>query len=266
MAVANKQIPTRMSPVVSEKAIELCLHTRNAVRVWFGRTKTKERYGIMGLPGFSAKMRILENNIRDDDPYAYYYYDVMFRAIEKTSREFDEIEADIDAILSTIPSALKVPDLTSNEPMVFDVNFSSRLGFKAMYQLIKADKICMKVLKAAHVDLISNSDKFRIANGLESKMRALFNLCYKYHNCDVTRDDMAANNQRARSAIDKMGVIPEGYLTGETAVENAPRLPDRLITQQLDAEVDFNESDVDELLQSINNDMDEVNTKLTGTN
>lgn len=251
----SQLLEKRVAPIVSQGQIELELHTKSALRLWFGRAKTKEKYGIMGLPGFSAKMRILENNIRKDDPYAYYHFDMMSKEIIALSKDYDEMDNDIEAILATIPSALKVPSVASINPTNFDINFASRLGFRAMYQLIKADNIAMKIIKAAHIDLLSVSERIKMLNLIEARMRATFNKCYKYVNCDVTRDDIAANNQRARNAIAKMGEIPEGYLTGEIVIENAPRLPDRLVKNQMDAEL--SEDDIELMLEEMS-DVDGV--------
>lgn len=245
----SKVLENRVAPIVAQGQIELELHTKSALRLWFGRAKTKEKHGIMGLPGFSAKMRILENNIRKDDPYAYYHFDMMSKEILSLSKDYDDMDNDIEAILATIPRALKVPSVASNNPTNFDINFASRLGFRTMYQLIKADNIAMKIIKAAHIDLLSVSERIKMLNLIETRMRALFNTSYQYVNCDVTRDDMAANNQRARNAIAKMGELPEGYLTGEIVIENAPRLPDRLVKSQLDA--DLSEDDIEKLLEEM---------------
>lgn len=245
----------QVSPIVGEGNIKLTLHTKSAINIWNGRAKTDTKYGLMGLPGFSSKMRILENAIKKDDPYAYYHYSVVQDAIAATSEQLDVLDRDIDAILALVPKALTVPDVSARKPMEFDILFASHLGFKAMYQLIKVDNIVMKILKAKHVALISTKEKVQYCNMAESKMRALFNVCYQYHFCDVTRDDMAANNQKAQLAISKMGELEEGYLTGETQVPNAPRLPDRRLATMQD---DLTESELATVLNELTSDFPEA--------
>lgn len=245
----------KVSPIVGDGNIKLTLHTKSAINIWNGRAKTDEKYGLMGLPGFSAKMRVLENAIKKDDPYAYYHYSVIQEAIHATSQQLDAMDRDIDNVLALLPNALQVPNVSAKVPIEFDILFASHLGFKAMYQLIKIDNIVLKILKAKHVALLSTKEKVYYCNMAESKMRALFNVCYKYHFCDVTRDDMAANNQKAQLAIMKMGELEEGYLTGETKVADAPRLPDRRLATFKD---EFTDAELDTVLTELTTDFPEA--------
>lgn len=179
------QTQSKASPITGEGNITLTLHTKSAIKIWNGRAKTADKYGLMGLPGFSGKMRILENAIKKDDPYAYYHYSVMQDAINETSSQLDNMERDIDNILAMVPKALKLPDVSSKQSIEFDILFASHLGFKAMYQLIKLDTIVMKILKAKHVAMITTHNKIDYCNKVESKMRALLNvLPISFLRCD----------------------------------------------------------------------------------
>jgi hypothetical protein len=46
----------------------------------------------------------------------------------------------------------------------------------------------------------------------------------QYRFTGVTRDDMAANNEKARSAIDKYGELPQDILEGRTRAKHAPKI------------------------------------------
>lgn len=218
---------TKVASLAAEAAMTLTLHTHSAVKVWAGRKKTDKQYGVMGLPGFVAKMRIIEDAIRKDDPYALYHFSVIQDAISAIEEEYAAFEQDINSIMSSVPKALTLPDVSSSKPAVYEIKFASRTGFSALYQLIKLDELVLKVLKAQHIAKISVKDKIKLCHVLESRIRRLFNLTYKYHFTDVTRDDMAANNAKARRAIELMGDLEEEYLTGEAEVENAPLLPEK---------------------------------------
>ena len=60
---------------------------------------------------------------------------------------------------------------------------------------------------------------------VEKRVRGVLHLVYKYRHTGVSRDDMAANNQRAQKAKELMGELEQGYLEGTTRSSNAPSLP-----------------------------------------
>ena len=53
-------------------------------------------------------------------------------------------------------------------------------------------------------------------------LRSLFGLAQRYRLAGVNRDDMAANNARAREAVDKFGTLPQDILEGTRRSQFAP--------------------------------------------
>ena len=216
----------RMGAIAAQGTIEIELATRPALRLWQGREKTEKRHGIIGLPGFSKIMKGIEAAIRADDPYADYHYSLIERAIDDLSVVLETEERDIsDFLKENVPSAMRLPDVGSENPTVVPVRFVSKLGFQLTYQVLKVDQIVLKVLSANHIGLLTNSMKFETFARLEKKVRSVMHLIFAYHNLGVTRDDMAANNQKAQMAVERMGQLDSGYLEGTTRSESAPSLP-----------------------------------------
>lgn len=216
----------KMAPIASTEDIVIELATRPALRLWEGREKTDDRYGILGLPGFCSRVRSIEQAIREDDPYADYHFSRIEEGIDHLSEDLEEELKDIKAyIAENVPTAMRLPDVASKNPAVVPIRFASRLGFQLVYQLLKVDQIVLNVLLANHIGLLPNKEKFQTIARVEKRVRGVLHLVYKYQHTSVTRDDMAANNQRAQKAKESMGDLEAGYLDGSTRSDNAPALP-----------------------------------------
>ncbi len=222
----TKEAKSKMASIAPTQDIEIELATRPALRLWQGREKTENRHGILGLPGFCSRVRSIEQAIRDDDPYADYHFAQIEEGIEHLSEDLDEELKDIKAFIDeNIPPAMRLPDVASKNPAVVPVRFASRLGFQLVYQLLKVDQIVLSVLLANHIGLLPNKEKFQTLARVEKRVRGVLHLVYRYRHTGVTRDDMAANNQRAQKAKELMGDLEVGYLEGSTRSDNAPTLP-----------------------------------------
>jgi len=218
----NKQ----MASVQPKSDIEIEIATRPALRLWNGRVKTDKKHGILGIPGFCKILKGIEQAIKDDDPYADYHYHATEQAITALKFDLDSQLKDMDEyIKDNVPPTMRLPDVGNKEPEIVPIRFASRLGFKLVYQLLTLDQVVLKVLLANHIGILNNSDKFDIIGKTEKRFRGVINTVFNYTHTGVTRDDMAANNQRAQKAKSIMGEIEKGYLEGTERSDNAPSLP-----------------------------------------
>ena len=223
MADSNSQ---KMAAIGAKQDIEIELATRPALRLWQGREKTQKRHGILGLPGFCKIVRGIEQAVREDDPYADYHYHRIEQAIDDLTFDLDSELKDIQSFIDeNIPPAMRLPDIGSKNPVVVPIRFASRLGFQLVYQLLKVDQIVLKVLLANHIGLLPNKEKFETLARVEKRVRSVLHMVFSYRHTGVTRDDMAANNQKAQKAKELMGDLEVGYLEGTTRSDNAPPLP-----------------------------------------
>tara|TARA_R110001592_G_scaffold316364_1_gene592789 strand:+ start:28294 stop:29148 length:855 start_codon:yes stop_codon:yes gene_type:complete len=226
MANQKGQRGAELGPIRTKTDITVDVATRPALRVWAGRDKTADKKGILGVPGFASITRTLEENVKLDDPYADFHYILIEEAIAKLRSELDqELEAVTSFLNEMVPPAMTLPDIGSNEPCVLPIRFASRHGFAMLYELLKMDKVVMKTLLANHIGLLNSEEKFKTLNRLEAKMRTALYTAYAYRVTGVTRDDMAANNQKAQRAIGMMGELKTEFLEGTTRSPNAPQLP-----------------------------------------
>lgn len=217
---------SKMAPISANADIEIELATRPVLRLWEGREKTPSKHGILGIPGFSKIMRGMEQSIREDDPYADYHYHTIEQAIDDLGYDLDNELSDIQTFLDeNVPTAMRLPDVSSKNPVLVPVRFASRQGFQLVYQLLKVDQIILKILMASHIGLLSNKDKFTALARIEKRVRRVLHMAFAYRHTGVTRDDVAANNQKARLAKEAMGELEPGYLDGSVRSGNAPTLP-----------------------------------------
>ena len=216
----------KMAAIGAKQDIEIELATRPALRLWQGREKTQKRHGILGLPGFCKIVRGVEQAVREDDPYADYHYHRIEQAIEDLTFDLDSELKDVQTFIDeNIPPAMRLPDIGSKSPVVVPIRFASRLGFQLVYQLLKVDQIVLKVLLANHIGLLPNKEKFETLARVEKRVRGVLHMVFSYRHTGVTRDDMAANNQKAQKAKELMGDLEVGYLEGTTRSDKAPPLP-----------------------------------------
>jgi integrating conjugative element protein (TIGR03761 family) len=247
--------PKKMAPIVATEDIVIELATRPALRLWMGRDKTDTKHGILGLPGFCSRVRSIEQAIREDDPYADYHFAKIEEGIIHLSEDLDEELKDIKAFIAeNVPTAMRLPDVASKNPVVVPVRFASRLGFKLVYQLLKVDQVVLSVLLASHIGLLPNTEKFQALSRVEKRLRSVLHLVYNYRHCGVTRDDMAANNQRAQKAKEVMGELEAGYLEGTVRSDNAPGLPSKRM-QTLGSELSKSASVKSQDIESENKDL-----------
>lgn len=267
MTQANQN---RMGSVTALTDIQIELATRPALRIWEGREKTPQRHGILGIPGFCKFMKGIELAIREDDPYADFHYLKIEEAISNLSFDLDSELKDIELFMKErTPAAMKLPSIGSKSPVVVPVRFASQVGFKLVYELLKLDQIVLKVLLTNHIGLLANKEKFDALDRLERKARAVINLVYAFRYTGVTRDDMAANNQKAVQAKGLMGDLESGYLDGSVRSLSAPALPARRLQtigknineiSKIESASGSESKDMSELSEAIDQILSDVNS------
>lgn len=204
------------------------LKTHQAMNLFQGRQKTAQKNGILGLPGFVTYVGQFSEAIKKDDPYADHIFYQIDQELESLKFDLElELKGIETLIAESIPEEMTLPETAVTNQQVLPIRFVSKLGFLALYQLIAADRIFTKILLANHLGILTSNDKFAAMHRIARRFRRMYHLVYKYQNTGVTRDDMAANNQKAQAAIKAMGKLEPEYLSGEKRSEHAPRLPER---------------------------------------
>ncbi len=209
----------------SEKTTTVKLSTYSAIRLYHGRPKSNNKSGIMGVPGFSSHMSSIEQAIRNDDPYADHHFMIIEKAIDDLRVDFENTYTEIDDFVKKNTKGMDLKKSVSTDPSIAPVKLASRMGYKLLFQVMKADETVLKVLQANHIGLLSNEKKFKTIAHIERAVRSVVHLVFSYKFTGVTRDDIAANNQKAIKARGLMGELEQEILKGEKRSAEAPALP-----------------------------------------
>ncbi len=202
---------------------EMVLHTKTAHRMFYGRRKdTKQGISaIIGLVRFALIVNKIHEAAAKDDPYA----DAVLIKIES---KLNAAEAKIKESLEALDNLLGDTDgITINKhesvrPVTVPLEFKTTYGFIAARIVNGFDKVVREALSARHAGLITPENWGYLAGTTGKMIRDAFWEATRWQNSGITRDDIAANNARARDVIEKFGKLPQSILEGSKRGQFAP--------------------------------------------
>jgi len=219
----SKKEPGSLS---SSQDMTVTLSSKPTVKLWHGRNKTEKHAGVVGFAGFSALLNKLGQAVSQDDPYADYHFHQVEQAINDLGNELSEISEDIEIQIERVTTdAASLPSLSSVQPVIVPVRFSSPLAYQLLYKLIAADKLIVRLQQATHIGVMPSTEKFSLVSSIESKFRSIMNKPFSYKHTGVTRDHVSSNAPQYVKAVKEMGPIDEAYLIGTLRSDFAPILP-----------------------------------------
>ncbi|MNR00870.1 hypothetical protein D3C85_1166580 [compost metagenome] len=121
-----------------------------------------------------------------------------------------------------MPSALSLGENMNVQPVKLPLFVNAQLGFLAVYLLADYDDLARKLILAHHTVLIDRSTLERWLNEGAHALRSLFALAQQYRYSGCTRDDFATKNAAARTALEKLGQLPQDVLEGTLRSRYAP--------------------------------------------
>ncbi|HBO3354325.1 TPA: TIGR03761 family integrating conjugative element protein [Pseudomonas aeruginosa] len=220
--MANEEKNLQLNLGALRSAMALTLHTHHASRIWHGRAASEGKSGIVGLNGFIAIANKVKRGSEQDDPYSDWW---MLRIEEKLAQTKDRLQAlreQVDQALADVPPALSLGENMNVQPVKLPLFVNAQLGFMAVYLLADYDELARKLILAHHTALIDRSTLERWLNEGAHELRSLFSLAQQYRFSGCTRDDFAAKNAAARTAIEKFGELPQDVLEGVRRSRYAP--------------------------------------------
>lgn len=214
--------PLQLNLGALRSSMKLTLHTHHAARIWHGRQASEVKNGIIGLSGFVGIMSKMKRGAEQDDPYSDWW---MIRIEEKLAASkvtLATIQEQLDQLMADLPQALSIGDNLNIQPVTLPLFVNAQLGFMAVYLLTQYDDLARRLLLAHHTALIGRRDMERWLDEGAHVLRSLFGLAQQYKYSGATRDDFAANNARAREALQAFGELPQDVLDGSKRSEFAP--------------------------------------------
>lgn len=201
----------------------LNLHTRYAAQLWRGRKPDSGKPAIRSVPHFGAILKTITRAAGADDPYADWYLLQIQEKLEAGRQKMQALEEQVEQfVLNRVPAEVSVADSLSQRAVVVDVHFESPLAYWMAYLVADYDRVVRRVQQALHFGLLPRAQSEVLMQEGAKIVRSLLSALDHWKFTGVTRDDMAANNQRAIKALDVMGSCPEAVLGGELRSLFAP--------------------------------------------
>lgn len=247
----------RGAPGALRGEVTVKLHTREAYRLFTGldpRTHERTKGARSSLFSFEKSCQSIEFAVQNDDPYAdYYFYHLHERINETHTKLKAEMKQFSEWLRNKLPDGISYSESTSQNPTVLPVRARTKLFFLALYLALDVDKYCRMVYLACHFALIPKNTQSQLIFDKLNAVRSITEEANKYRHTDAIRDDFAANNARARAAIEKHGfTLQDEFLRGDTRSTLAPevtRRPDLDEQAKTTVEQDIKQVTEDPLLQ-----------------
>jgi integrating conjugative element protein (TIGR03761 family) len=209
--------------------IDLSLHTYHAARLWAGRrpNSTDKHQGVLGLTGFLHLTNVIKIAAAQDDPYADWMIIQIEDRIEKAKFQIASIRDQVKEVIASIPKQLTVSENLNISPARMPLFVNSPLGFQGVYLLVEFDELARDLLLAQHIGLMGRRQMEEMLDRAAHQIRSTFAMVQNYRNTGVSRDDVAANNPRAREVIERYGLPPQDVLEGQKRSKFAPAINKR---------------------------------------
>jgi integrating conjugative element protein (TIGR03761 family) len=203
-------------------AMALTLHTHHASRIWHGRAPTEGRPGIIGLNGFISVMNKMKRGSEQDDPYSDWWMIRIEDKLADAKTQLQVLRQQVDQALTAVPPAMSLGENLNVQPVKLPLFINAQLGFMAVYLLADFDDLARRLILAHHTAMIDRSTLERWLNDGAHALRSLFALAQQYKYSGAQRDDFAANNAMARTALERFGALPQDVLEGTRRSRFAP--------------------------------------------
>jgi integrating conjugative element protein (TIGR03761 family) len=159
-----------------------------------------------------------------DDPYA----DATLIDIEDGFVKLRErLATNIEALRQLLgdTEGMTIHQSFSVKPLTLPLEFKTPyFGFEASRVVKYFDRLVLFALATKQTGDILQSDWNRLVNKTGTNIRHVFFMAAQYRVTGVTRDDFAANNAKARAAIEKYGELPQDILEGRKRARHAPKI------------------------------------------
>jgi integrating conjugative element protein (TIGR03761 family) len=212
----------RLNLGVLRSDMSLTLHTHHASRVWHGRVSNEKQHGIIGLSGFVGIMNRMKRGSEQDDPYSDWWMIRMEDKLAEVKAKLQQLRELVNQALAFVPGELTMTENLNVQPVKLPLYINAQLGFMAVYLLTEYDTLVRKVLLAHHIAMIDRTTMESWLDDGAHSIRSLFSLAQHYQYSGAARDDFAANNAKARAALEKLGPLPQEVMEGTRRSRFAP--------------------------------------------
>jgi integrating conjugative element protein (TIGR03761 family) len=172
---------------------------------------------------------MIEGDIKQDNPFADYWFDQLIRKVDELQQDIADKLDHLNAFLeSKLPASFSYSNAISTKPVTFSVRSGSVVYYRFLFLVLAIDKYVTRVMQATHYGVITTPAKNSNLGEVVRQCRSAISMCASYRHYDVDRNDIAANNQRARDAFEhykKLQIIPtQEHIEGTVRNQFAPEI------------------------------------------
>lgn len=204
----------------SELRIEL--HTQYAINTWSGRPASDGKPSLIGMPLFFRLISRINRDSLADNPWADAALLKVETLLETASQQLQHWLNEIDALMSMLPANISLSGVTSTAPLNIGVHSHTPLGYRCVYLLVGFDQLILRVFQAHHYGLMSLKERKAWLHRGSHQIRRIFSVALRYHSVPVTRQDLAAKNDVARQATERLGELDKAVLLGSRRSRFSP--------------------------------------------
>jgi len=208
--MADVQMPGSLAGAAS---IEI--HTRQGWRLVYSRRSDGTPSPMTGLLRFAGRMNTIWAAAQGDDPFADWFLEKTYHAIETARLEIGDLHRILAAHFQhEKQKGVNVNVAVSSTPVSVPLQFSTPYGFMGAYLVSECDELIRACYTCRYVGLISYAkNEQNIRRAMRLVLRA-FELQREYRFHGVTREDARAANAKWNKAVAEMGNPPPDIVDG----------------------------------------------------
>jgi len=219
--MANVQMPGSLAG-----AANIEIHTRQGWRLVYSRRSDGSPSPMTGLLRFAARMNAIWAAARADDPFADWFLEKTYHAIETARMEIGDLHRVLAAHFQHgKKKGVNVNVAASSTPVSVPLQFATPYGFMGAYLVSECDELIRACYTCRYVGLISYAkNEQNIRRAMRLVLHA-FELQREYKFHGVTREDARAANAKWNKAVAEMGSPPPDIVAGRRP-RASPRISD----------------------------------------
>jgi integrating conjugative element protein (TIGR03761 family) len=209
--MTNNQATKKPTEINLQTEIEIIFHSEYAINLIEGTPKkdNEKSFFIIGLIGFSSKLKLIKRDLDKKNPYARFYFDESIKKYETAKKLINQVNTECDhKIKEASDNGLGILEATSLKPEKRKFNFSVSLCYKIALLLKEYDHCIRKLQPLKEMDFISGRELNRKVNSMSKSLRQLFHSAELYNSTPLTINDLQIGNDKAIKAESLMGRLP----------------------------------------------------------
>lgn len=191
--------------------IEILFHSDYAVNLIEGTPKKtgEKSFFIIGLLGFSSKLKIVKRDSDRHNPYAKFYYDQSVKKYNIAKKLIDDFIVECDSKIKEVSlDGIELLEATNPTPIKRSFKFSVPLCYQIAILLKRYDLCIRKLHPLKDMEYISGRELNRKINLMSKSIRQLFHSAEPYTSTPLTIHDLQTGNDKALKAESLMGRLP----------------------------------------------------------